>query len=455
MSIFTAMVNSVTGMKAQSFAIENISDNIANSQTTGYKRVDTSFQDMVLTSPIRIQRGGSVAAFSRGTLTLPGSVSNTGIGTNFSLNGDGFVAVRSAVGFYNGQPVFDGTTQFTRRGDFALDRNGNLVNGAGKYLMGYPIDPATGITGTGAPDVMTVNIHQLPARASTRVTYEATLPVTPMTDSYSSSTPGSEIWTAGQVPAGGPFTGPPLVTATSTPSSKDFAANSISGQSVRLYDGVGTPKDVQIRWAKLDSANGFTTWTMYVDSKPGASAATAEWTRIATVQFDPTGKLKLPTAPVTMNLSSRGLGNLSLDLTGGLLSQYALDSGAARVGNIEQDGYASGDLRRVEMSEDGRVMAQFSNGRSLAVGKIATAQFNAENMLKRVSGSAFEATSESGSPLYGGTGIDFLSGALEGSNTDVAEEFSKLIVSQQAYSANTRVITTAQQLLQDTINIIR
>ncbi|MEJ1938365.1 flagellar hook-basal body complex protein [Nostoc sp. NIES-2111] len=176
---------------------------------------------------------------------------------------------------------------------------------------------------------------------------------------------------------------------------------------------------------------------------------------MATVSFGATGKLTAPNLPLNVDMTSRGLGTVTLDLTGGRLSQYALDSGAARVGTIEQDGYASGDLRGVEVGDDDRLMAQFSNGRSLAVGKIATAVFNAPNMLKRESGSAFEATSESGAPLFGAAGLNFISGSLEGSNTDVAEEFTKLIVSQQAYSANTRVISAAQQLLQDTINIIR
>lgn len=449
MSIFTAMMSSVTGMKAQSFAIENISDNIANSQTTGYKRVDTSFQDMVNATPVRMQTGGSVSAFSRGTLTLGGSISNTGIGTNFALQGDGFVVVRAPVGMQGGQPVFDGTTNYTRRGDFSVDRNGYLVNGAGYYLMGNAIDPATGVVATGAPDVVKLSVDQLPARASTRMTYEATLPVTPKTGNTA-----TELWTAGRVPAAGPFTGPDTVAAGSA-AGQDFATNSISGGTARFYDAVGTPKDVQIRWAKLDSSTAGNRWAMYYDSSPAAAPGDAGWTRVATVTFDASGKMTAPAAAVDVNMTGRGLGTVSFDLTGGRVSQYALTTGAARLGTIDQDGYASGSLNGVSVSDDGSVMAQFSNGRSLAVGKIATVQFNAPNMLQRESGGAFAATAESGEPLYGAAGVNFLSGSLEGSNTDVAEEFSKLIVSQQAYSANTRVISTAQQLLQDTINIIR
>ncbi|MEJ1938774.1 hypothetical protein WDZ92_51920, partial [Nostoc sp. NIES-2111] len=141
--------------------------------------------------------------------------------------------------------------------------------------MGYAIDPATGVTATGAPDVMSVSISQLPARASTRMTYNATLPVTPMTNSYSQTSAGSEMWQPGRVPVGGPYTGPALVTDATNPSSASFANNSISGGSLRLYDGVGTPKDVQIRWAKLDSQAGENTWAMYFDSAPGNTTATS------------------------------------------------------------------------------------------------------------------------------------------------------------------------------------
>src|SRR4051794_39702732 len=109
MSIFTALVNSVTGLQAQSYALENISDNIANSQTTAYKRVDTSFMDMVAAAPLNRQRGGAVTTFSRGTTGIWGAVMNTGKPMNFALDGSGFVTVRQRVDADTNQPVFSQT----------------------------------------------------------------------------------------------------------------------------------------------------------------------------------------------------------------------------------------------------------------------------------------------------------------------------------------------------------
>ncbi len=136
MSIFNALVNAVTGMQAQSFALGNISSNIANSQTTGYKRVDTGFEDMVSSAPLRLQRGGSVSAFSRATNTIAGTLTETRVPTHFGLDGEGFVAVRERIDSSGGVPNFSAINYFSRRGDFTLDRNGFLVNGAGTIWSG-------------------------------------------------------------------------------------------------------------------------------------------------------------------------------------------------------------------------------------------------------------------------------------------------------------------------------
>ena len=144
---------------------------------------------------------------------------------------------------------------------------------------------------------------------------------------------------------------------------------------------------------------------------------------------------------------------MALDFTG--LSQFADISGQVKANTLNQNGYPAGKLNDVAVNDDGRILATYSNGQTKAVGQIAIAQFNAADALKRASGSVFKETLESGSPILSANGTSVISGALEGSNTDIAAEFSKMIVTQQAYSANTRVVTTAQQMLQDAINIIR
>ena len=167
MSIFAAMNTAVAGLQAQSFALENISDNIANSQTTGYKRVDTSFQELV-PDFLRQQVGGSVIAFSRGTNNIAGNITATGVGTNMALSGGGYMVVRDRVSYAGGVPTFAAKDLYTRRGDFELDKNGYLVNGAGNYLVGNVANATTGIIGTGSPTVLQFSGAQIPAQPTIR-----------------------------------------------------------------------------------------------------------------------------------------------------------------------------------------------------------------------------------------------------------------------------------------------
>ena len=162
MSIFAAMNTAVAGLQAQSFALENISDNIANSQTTGYKRVDTSFEELVPEFPLRQQIGGSVIAFSRGTNNIAGNITATGVGTNMALSGGGYMVVRDRVSYSGGVPTFAAKDLYTRRGDFELDKNGYLVNGAGNYLVGNVANATTGIIGTGSPTVLSSLLPRSP-----------------------------------------------------------------------------------------------------------------------------------------------------------------------------------------------------------------------------------------------------------------------------------------------------
>ena len=143
MGIYGAMGIAVGGLKAQSYALEQISSNIANSQTTGYKRIDTSFVDLVTDSPYWQQAGGSVQVYSRGTNTVQGDISNASVGTYMALNGDGFFIVDQQTGESDGAPIFSGVNAYTRRGDFEIDANGYLVNGAGYFLKGFPVDSTT------------------------------------------------------------------------------------------------------------------------------------------------------------------------------------------------------------------------------------------------------------------------------------------------------------------------
>ena len=138
----------------------------------------------------------------------------------------------------------------------------------------------------------------------------------------------------------------------------------------------------------------------------------------------------------------------------GGITQFADPNGNAQVNLLQQNGFPAGELQTVSVSDKGRIVGSYSNGRTLDLAEITLANFNGANFLKRIDGGAFEVTDESGPAIYGASG-KIVGSSLEGSNTDIADEFTKLIVTQQAYSANTRVITTSNQMVQDLLNMLR
>ena len=144
MGIFDALTTSVAGLQAQSFALQNISGNIANSQTTGYKETDTSFEDMVSAASVAQTYANGVIANSVATNSVQGTIQSTQVSTDMAINGNGYFVVAQPTGSEDNQPVFSGVSDYTRAGDFQLNSGGYLVNGAGYYLMGIPIDAATG-----------------------------------------------------------------------------------------------------------------------------------------------------------------------------------------------------------------------------------------------------------------------------------------------------------------------
>jgi flagellar hook protein FlgE len=447
MGIFGAMTTAISGLQAQSFALENISGNIANSRTTGFKRVDTSFADLVPDMPPKREISGSVGAFSRNTASIQGDTVASQIGTNMAISGDGFFVVKERTGDAAGQPIFGGAEHYTRRGDFDVDRNGYLVNGTGNYLMGYPVNPTTGAVSGSQLSVLRIPSSNLAARATTTVEYEANLPKYPLTANASPTTPGSELLT------------PALdVAALPAASETNFLNQTIAGQSVTVYDAAGSPINVQVRWGKTSNAAP-ETWSMFYMSDSTAVGAATKWTRISnTVQFSAAGQLTSPVTgiiPTTFTVDGvpSGAINLTFGTTG--LTQFADPNGQINPNRITQDGYPTGTLQGISVAAGGNVMGAYSNGQTVPLAQVALADFPSPNLLKRMDGGTFEATLESGQPLIKSGGSGVVGAALESSNADIADEFSKMIVTQQAYSANTRVVTTAQSMLQDVINIIR
>ena len=607
MGIFDALNTAVAGLQAQSFALQNISGNISNASTTGYKGIDTSFEDLIpeSASPSR-QVAGGVTAFAHQTITTQGTVSATSVATNMAINGDGFFTVQKPTGITDNQPVFSGVTDYTRRGDFQVNANGNLVNGAGYYLMGVAVDSKTGNPIGNVPAVLQFQNNFVPARATTAVQYAANLPTTPNTLSSSSSSGGSLTAAGGLNPGDfttnfnplvfgtppAPFadattTGGPVhnqaspaaaVSATTTlsgtapsnsltgggfangdtlvvdnttltfvttgttgnniditdtvgslltkigtitgvaptinttngaislhtgtaatltvasssaglaslgfgPSISQpragggtagtgavigndntiFTNESISGGAVTAYDATGTPVNLQLRWAKTDSASlgvpHTDTWNLFYQANPNATGTQAAWVNVGTnFTFGANGTLTSPSGSTitvpNVSVGAQSLGNLTINFGSGGLTQFASTGGTATINQISQNGYAAGQLESVAINNSGLVVGTFSNGQNLDLAAVSLAHFNGTNYLQALDGGAYAVTDQSGAAIQGASGT--ISGSsLEGSNTDIADEFTKLIITQQAYSANTKVITTANSMVQDLLNVLR
>src|SRR5947209_12683094 len=193
MGIFGALTTAVTGLRAQSFALENISGNIANSQTTAFKREDTSFLDLIPDNPPSKQLSGTVTASARATNTVQGDFQAASIGTFMAINGDGFFVVQKPSAFTDGRPTFSGSDLYTRRGDFQTDKDGFLVNGAGYFLMGIPVDAKTGNLSGSVPQLLKFQNDFLPAQATTQIQYRANLASYPLTTAHDINVPGSEL----------------------------------------------------------------------------------------------------------------------------------------------------------------------------------------------------------------------------------------------------------------------
>src|SRR6059058_1681169 len=182
MGIFDAMNTSVGGLQAQSYALQNISCNIANSSTTAYKGIGTSFVDLIPDSSVPSKQvAGGVTANAKATITTQGTISGSSVATNMAITGDGFFSIQKATGVVDNAPVFSGVTYYTRRGDFQLNANGNLVNGAGYYLMGVTVDPKTGNPQGNVATVLKFQNNFIPAQATTSIQYAANLPTQPNT----------------------------------------------------------------------------------------------------------------------------------------------------------------------------------------------------------------------------------------------------------------------------------
>jgi flagellar hook protein FlgE len=241
-----------------------------------------------------------------------------------------------------------------------------------------------------------------------------------------------------------------------------FLDETVAGGAVTTYDVSGAPVNLQFRWGKTDSASlgaGHTdTWNLFYQVNPNATGTQVAWQNVnQNFTFSASGQMSPAVASVTLTnavVNGVSLGSPVINFGTGGVTQFADANGNVQVNQIQQDGFPAGELQSVGVSTNGRIVGNYSNGRNLDLAEISVATFNGTNFLKRIDGGAFEATDESGQALFGKSGT-IVGSSLESSNTDIADEFTKLIVTQQAYSANTKVITTSNTMVQDLLDVLR
>ncbi|WP_417685932.1 flagellar hook protein FlgE [Roseibium sp.] len=457
MGIYGAINAAVSGLAAQAQALENISGNVANSQTTGYKRLDTTFSDLVSGGGTvqADQVSGTTYATSRATNTIQGDISGNDVDTYMAIKGSGYFVVTAANDVVDGQTTFADTSYYTRAGDFELDENGFMVNSSGYYLMGFQLDPDSGNPIGDAPGVIQIDDQPIPAEATTLIDYQANLPTVPRTNDYDGSDPATSLLNA------------TLGTGPVTVANEDiFLDSTISGGSVTIYNDNGTPLNVEVRWGKTNNTTD-DDWSMYIST---GGDATNSWNRVGTVSFDASGDLDAVAVVASdigvVNGTSDGFiigtlkvgdvttTNVEISFPNGALSQYSDPTGVASSVTLDQDGYAAGEIVGISIDQSGRINASYSNSQTRGLYEIPLATFDAEQALERVDGAAFAATPTSGVPdLTRGGAI--IANALELSNADIASEFSKLIITQQAYSANSKVVTSSDEMLDDALNMVR
>ena len=459
MGVFGALNTAVSGLRAQGSALENISGNIANSQTTGFKRQDSSFFEQVAGSAATQsnQVAGSVTFSSRSTNDIQGDLQQSDIDTHIAVQGDGYFVVQEPSGIVDGTTIFNGQDLYTRAGDFTRTNEGFLQNGAGYVLQGFNVD-AQGNTGSLLEAIQIDESVSFPAIVTSEITISGNLPANPSTEfARDNADPLTGIDPADQLilPA---LSGAAVITGADEGA---FIESTIAGPSIEVFNALGASFDVPIRFAKVENADAVAgtldTYNIYYRTNSDAGATEAAYELVPQdLTFDGDGALTSALGVVTIpNVAINGstIGDISLRTTGSGFTQFDND-GTASV-SATPNGSSAGSFQSVAINDGGRVTVTFTNNQTVDIAQIALASFNADSGLSRVDGGGtFAATVSSGSPILRATG-SILGGQLESSNTDIADEFTKLIITQQAYTANSRVITTGDELLSEVINIIR
>jgi flagellar hook protein FlgE len=476
MSLFGAINTAVSGLTAQSTSFGNISEDVANSQTVGFKRVDTSFTDYLTTSTATDNVPGAVVAAPDYVNNIQGTVTQTDNPLGMAIAGQGFFAVSQPIGVVNGATTYNPQQFYTRAGDFSMNATGFLVNSAGQYLNGWAVNPTTGVADQNALVPIQVNQSTYNPVATQNVTLSANLPATPTAGTATIASPLSSqitvyysLGTAHSVTL--KWSQTPDPTSTTIPQGvlpNQWTVQISVPQAVATVPptaGVTDPTDAgkaQVTFGPSTTVGGDPT------ALPGTigNIVTGDGTAAAA---DP-GTITPSSYPATASstpaalsfVTNFGSGNQTISLN---LGTYGGTSGVTQFAGsaysllgLTQDGVAPGSFSGVTTQDNGNIIVNYNNGQTRTIAQVPLVTFNAPDGLQSQNGQSFTATPGSGTPLAeaastNGAG-NLVTGSVEGSNVDIATEFTKLIVSQQAYSSNAKVVTTANTMLQVTLQTV-
>ena len=421
MSLTGALSSAISALSAQSQALAMVSDNIANSDTAGYKTTSALFEQMVTASSSgRSYTSGGVAVLARANITQQGLLAATSNATDVAIQGSGFFVVTSATS--------GGTVSYTRNGAFSTDNAGYLENN-GSYLEGWRTDADGNVVGNeSASNLAPINtqVASTSGSATTKTTIAANLP-------------------------------------------SDAATGDTYTSSMTVYDSLGAANSMQVTWTKT----GTNAWSAsFANPTSTSDTTTATGTTSSTVDitFNSDGSLASTSpSPATVAITGWTDGaadstiTMNLGTTGGTdgLTQYASGetTPTVNVTSIDSDGLSYGKLSSIAIGKDGVVDATYSNGQTIAIYKIAVATFADPTGLSAASDGLYSATVTSGNAALqasGENGAGTIYGSeLESSTTDTSSQFSSMISAQQAYSAASQVISTVDKMYDTLISAMR
>ncbi|MBL4600396.1 MAG: flagellar hook protein FlgE [Rhizobiaceae bacterium] len=418
MSLNGMMRTGVSGMAGQASRLATVADNIANANTTGYKRVGNAFFSQVVDSDTGVYVPGSLGNHVYNEISRQGPIRGTTSPTDLAISGSGFFVIQSE----------GGDTYLTRAGSYNIDSEGYLTDSSDRYLMGYDLTNGTtgsvanGFGGLSQINVGSQKLEAIPTTSGSLV---------PNLDSRSS-----------------------IVAAANLPTANAATAEFSGKSSLVVYDSLGGEQLVDVYFAKTST----TDWEVSVyNAADAASGGGFPYSSAAltsqTLAFDlTTGEIVGGGAPSLSFTVPNGVA-MTVDMEG--ISQLASTYSV----NAETNGSAPSSVERVEIDDDGIVYGVFANGYSQPLFQVALATVPSPDNLRKVAGTAFSVSLDSGDVQVGRANIAGLggiqSGALEESNVDMATELTIMIESQRSYTANSKVFQTGAQLMEVLVNLSR